>query len=67
MSLTPTHDGALKVTCDECGHSENMGAQRGLDVIKWLKKNGWESAARSGGGFDDICPECAAQGDDTHD
>jgi len=72
MSLTPTHDGALKIICDECDAEARIeiATCTAVDIDMWLEKHGWRSVVRLEGAFsdvDDFCPECVARGDDTVD
>jgi len=72
MSLTPTHDGALKIICDECDAEARIeiATCTAEDIEEWLEKHGWRQVVRLEGAFsdvDDFCPVCVARGDDTVD
>jgi len=66
MTVTPTHDGALRVTCDECGREVEMPETvRDNDAIDaWLEQHGWRSelwVESCHADVDDFCPECVAR------
>jgi len=66
MSVTPTHDGALKITCDECGAEARIeiATCTAEDIEEWLKKHGWRSVFQAFGAFshiDDLCPKCVEE------
>ena len=61
--ITPHADGTLWIACDDCGREADLCVETATAarVAKWIDENGWQSEARSGGGYRDFCPECVAE------